>query len=113
MSACHRGEKMGRGHRETPMSKLQEGRVTGPRVWVIELAEELLNAGETKMARSLSLTILSLRKGLTREQTARLQRIIDTPGRTGRHTKSFRFQVRCTHGANFFEYPIPDDRGGL
>lgn len=45
-------------------------------VWVIELMEELSEAGHIEMARSLGWNLLSLWKGLSRKQTARVQRIL-------------------------------------
>jgi hypothetical protein len=63
-------------HPKGTMMKPQEDRTAGRCAWIIELAEELLNTGQTKMARALSSNILSLCKGLSREQTSRLRRIL-------------------------------------
>jgi hypothetical protein len=61
--------------------ELQKDGIAGPCVWVIALAEGLLNDGLVEMAHSLSVNILSLWRGLSREESIRLRKIVATAER--------------------------------
>lgn len=86
------------------MLEVQEDGVAGPCMWIVELAEALSDDGQIEMARSLSSTILSLWKGLSREESARLRRII--------RTRRKHFHPRRSEGANVSNSTTPNHRGG-
>jgi hypothetical protein len=69
-------------HAKGALLKLQEDGIAGSCVWVIALAEGLLNDGFVEMAHSLSVNILSLWKGLSREESIRLRKIVDAAERS-------------------------------